>query len=178
MSFLKSFLDSFASPTDSSSSESQVIREISNELKGLSAQESEFVAAYAFLLGRVAYADQDVSSEELGRIADILKSKASLSEGQAGLIAKMVQSLNENLGGTENYLVAREFHGFATHEQKKDLIDALFAVAAADESVSSEEEKEIKLIASELKLSANDVNLIRSKYRAFRDVLKGMPTRD
>ena len=43
-------------------------------------------------------------------------------------------------GGTENFLVTREFKEIATREQCRELLDCLFAVSAADDSISGVEE--------------------------------------
>ena len=51
---------------------------------------------------------------------------------------------------TENFLVTREFRAIATADQRRDLLDCLFAVSAVDESISSAEEAQVRQIASEL----------------------------
>jgi uncharacterized tellurite resistance protein B-like protein len=60
----------------------------------------------------------------------------------------------------------------ATREQKLALLDCLFAVAAADENITSEEDNVVKQIASELKLSHDEYITARSRYREYLAVLK------
>jgi len=75
-------------------------------------------------------------------------------------------------GGTENFLVTEEFNKLATYEEKLSLLNCLFAVAAADESISGVEDREIRLIASELQLTHSDFINARLAYRQYLEVLK------
>ena len=55
-------------------------------------------------------------------------------------------------GGTDDFVVTREFDRVASHEQKVALIDALFAVSSVDASIVTIEDNEIRRIANELKI--------------------------
>ena len=70
----------------------------------------------------------------------------------------------ELYGGTEDYLVTREFAARATDEQKRATVAACFAVAAADHLITAEEYTELSQIADELDLSRADLNVIRREY--------------
>jgi len=52
------------------------------------------------------------------------------------------------------------------------LLECLFAVSASDESVSVVEDREIRQIASELKLDHQDFIKVRSAFRDHLAVLK------
>ena len=82
----------------------------------------------------------------------ILSRLGRLSEEQARLFVGLAQARHQEEGGTESFLVTREFREIATPEQCRELLDCLFAVAAADGSISGIEEGQIRQIASELKL--------------------------
>jgi uncharacterized tellurite resistance protein B-like protein len=60
----------------------------------------------------------------------------------------------------------------ATPEEKLHLLDCLFAVSSANESISSEEEAEIRRIVAEMNLTHADFIRARSKYAHYVDVLK------
>jgi hypothetical protein len=81
-------------------------------------------------------------------------------------------------GGTENFLVTREFNKIATREQKVALLDCLFAVSSSDESISVTEDNEIRQITSELRLDHADFIAARSRYRQHLAVLKEPPGKD
>jgi uncharacterized tellurite resistance protein B-like protein len=79
------------------------------------------------------------------------------------------------LGGTENFLVTREFDRIATREQKLALVDCLFAVAAAEDGISTVEDNEIRQIVEELHLDHPDFIAVRSKWKDHLAVLKNLP---
>ena len=60
----------------------------------------------------------------------------------------------------------------ATHEQKLALLDCLFAVSAADVSISTIEDNVIRQIAAELRLEHKDFISVRSRYRDHLAVLQ------
>lgn len=78
----------------------------------------------------------------------------------------------ELFGGTEDYLVAREFKEVSTREQRLGTLNSLFAVAAADDIITAEEEAAVRQIASELGLSHRELVAARQPYSAKRSVLK------
>ena len=72
----------------------------------------------------------------------------------------------------QDFLAAREFRDVATEEQKRDLLHCLFAVSAADESISVAEEETVRSISRELLVTNDEYLAIRSAYRDKRAVLK------
>ena len=69
------------------------------------------------------------------------------------------------LGGTENYVVTREFRRMSTREQRGELLQCLYAVAAADGTISSAESAEIVAIGEELGFTRAEANSLRGQYR-------------
>src|SRR5207247_10055863 len=90
-------------------------------------------------LSRAARADLNVSPEETEVMERIVMQQSGLSEELALVVVQMAKTQNQLFGSTENYLVTREFERMATREQKLALLDCLFAVAACDETTTSEE---------------------------------------
>ncbi len=54
------------------------------------------------------------------------------------------------------------------------MLRCLFAVTAADDSISLAEEEELRQVASELGLELADYTSIRSEFRDQREVLRGL----
>jgi uncharacterized tellurite resistance protein B-like protein len=71
--------------------------------------------------------------------------------------------------------VTREFNRIATHEQKLALLECLFAVSAADESISTVEDNEVRQIADELRIEHPEFIAARSAFRDYLAVLKKTP---
>jgi len=68
--------------------------------------------------------------------------------------------------------VAREFDRIASTAQKRGLIRCLFGVAAADQSVSTVEDNQIRQIASELHLDREDYTAIKADFSEYLAVLR------
>ena len=157
-----------ATPT----AETETVRKIVQKLDQLPEQQARYIAAFAFLLSRAARADLQISADETALMERIVMQQSGLPEELALLVVQMAKTQNQLFGSTENYLVTREFERIATHEQKLALLDCLFAVTAADENITSEEDNVVKQIASELKLSHSDYIASRSRFREYLAVLK------
>ncbi len=102
----------------------------------------------------------------------VVMEHGELSEEQALIVVQMAKSQNLLFGGTENFLVTREMCRIATRAQKLALLDCLFAVSAADESISTAEDSVIRQIATELLLEHADFIGVRSRFREHLAVLK------
>ena len=155
--------------------ETESVRKIVDALEHQEPAQARYLAAFAYLLSRVAIAERGTSEEEMHVIAGILRDKGNLTGEQAALVAEIARNQTALFGSTENFLVGREFEKIATHEQKLALLHCLFAVSAADKSISSSEDHEIRKISRELKLSHEDYIGVRLAYREHLAVLKKMP---
>jgi hypothetical protein len=82
------------------------------------------------------------------------------------------QSQQRLFGGTEKFSRDREFREMASEEQRSDLLRCLFAVAASDASISSEEEAQLWQIAGELGFSRAEFVEVRSQFSELRSVLQ------
>lgn len=153
------------------------VRRIVAELDALPPPRARWLAAFAYLLGRVAHADLDISPQEIAAMVRLLQETGGLEEGQAVLVVEIARRQNQLFGGTENFLVAREFRDLASVEERRRLLACLLGVAAADDSISSVEEHEVKKIASELGLEHEDYIAALSEFSEQREVLRGLTAR-
>lgn len=155
-----------------SSSETEAVRKIVQSLDQLEQERAKFIAAFAYLLSRAARADLHISMEETQVMERIVMERGRLPESQAVIVIQLAKTQNTLFGGTENFLVSREFNSIASHEEKMGLLDCLYAVASADHSISTVEDNEISQIADELRIEHRDFISVRSKYRDNLAVLK------
>ena len=156
----------------SHTAETETVRKIVQKLDSLPPEQGRYIAAFAYLLSRVARADLEVSPEETAAMERIVASQGGLSEELAPIIVQMAKSQSLLFGATEDYLVTREFEHMATRDQKLALLDCLFAVAAADENITSGEDNVVKQISEELKLSHSEYITVRLRYKEYLAVLK------
>ena len=101
-------------------------------------------------------------------------SVAVIGLGYVGLplAVEIAKSQVRLFGATENYLVTRRFKEMATPEQCVELLDCVFAVSAADDSISVAEEGQAGQIAKELGLSHEEFVAARVTYKEHLDSLK------
>jgi uncharacterized tellurite resistance protein B-like protein len=153
--------------------DTETVLRIVRELDQLDPQHARYLAAFAYVLSRVAGADRHISDTETASMIELVARLGRLPPAQAVLVVEIAKSQNRLFGATEDYLVTREFRGIASDEQRRDLLDCLFAVSAADETISSDEEAQIRQISSELGFSHAEFVNARLAYSARRTVLGG-----
>jgi uncharacterized tellurite resistance protein B-like protein len=160
----------------SSPQQADAIRTIVQSLDQLEPDCAKYVAAFAYVLSRVARADLHISGEETREMERLVSKIGGLPEEQAVLVVQIAKTQNVVFGGTENFLITQEFNRIASREQKLKLLECLFAVSASDQSVSSAEDHEIRKIARELQLTHDDYIAVRLAFREHLAVLKNRPS--
>jgi uncharacterized tellurite resistance protein B-like protein len=139
------------------------LAEIEKALADRDPAEARYLACFAYILGRVARADHEISDNESMLMERILADHG-LQADQAQLVVRIAKAQGLRHGGTEDFIVTREFERIATREQKLLLLDCLFAVSATDRSIRTVEDNEIRRVASELKLDHADYIGVRSAH--------------
>jgi uncharacterized tellurite resistance protein B-like protein len=142
-----------AAPQSSTQADSETVRRIVGELDQLEPDRARFLAAFAFVLSRAAAADLHISEVETSKMVEVVQRVGHLPEAQAILVVQIAKSQNRLFGGTENFLVTREFREIASEAERKELLDCVFTVSAADDAISGEEDNQARQIASELGFS-------------------------
>ncbi len=137
------------------------LRDTLDALDHMEPERAKFLAAFAYILGRVAHADRDVSPEEVAAMEAAVRAEGQLSSEQAMVVVQLAKTNNLLFGGTADFLVAREFGAVASYDQKLTLLRCLFAVAASDARISVAEEGEIHRIANELRIQREDLVALR-----------------
>jgi uncharacterized tellurite resistance protein B-like protein len=167
------FFDFFRTqPAPAGTPETDTVRKIVDSLEHMEVEKARYLAAFAYILSRVARADLKVSPDEARAIEHQVKQHGGVTEDQALLVTQIARHQQLLFGATEDFLVTREFNRIATREQKLQLLDCLYAVAAAEARVSVVEDNEIRKVASELGLEHGEIIAVRSRYRDRLAVLR------
>jgi uncharacterized tellurite resistance protein B-like protein len=159
-------------PPSKDAAETETVRKIVEELDQLEPRRARFVAAFAYILSRVARADMNISEEETAAMEKIVAERGGIPAAQAVIVVQMAKTQSLLFGGTENFQVTKEFNRIASREEKMALLDCLFAVSAADHSVTTTESNVIRQIADELRLEHGDYIEVRTRFRDDLAVLK------
>ena len=149
------------------------LRDTLEALDNLEPERARYLAAFAYLLGRVAHADRHVSPEETSAMEALVREHGQLSQDQAMVVVQLAKTSNLLFGGTADFLVAREFSSRATYDQKLSLMRCLFAVSATDAAISTTEEGEIHRIANELRIDRPDLVALRVAHQRHLPGLSG-----
>ncbi len=153
--------------------ETETVGEIATVLGELPPERARLLAAFAYLLGRVAFADHEVSEAERQVMEARLGVEADVSPEQAHELVGLAVRATGTHGAAEDYQVAREFEMLASREEKLQLLRALFTVSA-QHGITTVEDNEISRIASVLRLDRRDVTALRHE---FRDALRARQAR-
>lgn len=145
--------------------ETETVRRIVSELGQLEPERRHYLAGFAYVLSRAAHADLDFSADETRLMERIVVEIGKLPEAQAVLVVEIANHQTELYGGTEDYLVTREFGARASQEQRRAAVEACFAVVASDHQITAHEYAELTQISDELGLTRPELNVIRSEYK-------------
>ena len=143
------------------------LRAVVDALDQLPADRARQLARFAYLLGRVAHADRQVSPDETQTMEALVREQGGLTPDLAVLVVSLAKSSNLLFGGTADFEVARDFAQTATYEDKLNLARCLFALASVDESISMAEETEIHRILQILRIEPPDLTKLRLQFKQW-----------
>jgi uncharacterized tellurite resistance protein B-like protein len=161
-------------PPHGGSEQSETLRRITRALDAMEPGRARYLACFAFILSRVANADLDISDAETLEMERRIGSFGGLPPEQAILAVQIAKTQSRLFGGTENFSVTKLFKEMSDPQQRVELLHCLFAVSAADNSISVVEENEIWKIATELGITHSEYVAIRAGYADKREVLKNL----
>lgn len=159
-------------------SETETLRRIAARLEQLPAERARFLAAFAYVLARVAHADLRITETETRAMEQAVADVAGLAPEETALAVEIAKGQARLLGGTENYVVTREFRRLSGRDERVKLIECLYAVAAADGQISSLESSEIARISEELGFLPSEAIAIRAPWRDKLAELQGLTKND
>ena len=154
----------------------EVVQRISSALASLPEDRARVVAAFAYLLGRVAHSDHDLTPEETAAMVDHVVAVGQVTRDEAQAVVTIAEVQSHEFRGTEDFRVTQEFGAIASHDEKVALLRCLFAVSAADSGVVTAEDNEIRRISQELKIEHADFIAARQTVRERLAVLQKTPT--
>ena len=134
-------------------------------LDRLEPSRAQHLARFAYLLGRVALADEHISEEETKTMEQLLTEHGGLPAGQATLVVSLAKATHAMSGVSAHFAITQEFADSASYEERLALARCLFAVAASDARISTAEEAEVHRITNQLRIERPDLTTIRLQYR-------------
>jgi uncharacterized tellurite resistance protein B-like protein len=117
------------------------------------------------VMAQVARVNPEVTDAEVAAMVDALQTYWHLAPEQAAFVASV--AISETASLLDRYRLARRFADACGFQERAEFLEVLFAVAAADADVTSDEIEEIRAIARSLKLSHED--FIEAKLKILHD---------
>ena len=151
--------------------ETETVRRIVARLEALPVDEARYIASFAYVMSRAAEADLDISDAETALMERFVSEYGGIDASQAVLVTEMAKLQARVQGGTEDFVVTREFREMSTMEQRVALLRCCFAVEAADGTITADEASVVNEIARELDVDAETLNEVRA---AFHDQLSSV----
>lgn len=149
--------------------------EIGRELESLPPDEARFVAAFAYILARVAAADLTTDDVEKSSMVGHLQAFAEVGADRAPLLAEAAVRATAAHSPSDDHLVTRAFRDMSSDVERIRLLRCLYAVAAADEHISTVEDNEIFEVAAALGVARPDVVAVRSAFKQYLGTLRALP---
>ncbi len=146
------------------SGDTATVRRIVAKLESMPPEQARLIASAAYTLARAANADLEISDDETAAIERELQTTEALDEATAVLVTEMAKLQAKTVGGTEDYVVTREFKALADDAQRIAIVRACYAVMAANGTISAEETGTINEIADELDIDEEVLRSIRVEY--------------
>ena len=151
-----------AGPT--TAGDTATVRRIVAKLEAMPPEQARLLAAAAYTLARAANADLEISADETAAIERELQEGEHIDEPTAVMVTEMAKLQAKTVGGTEDYVVTREFKSISSPELRIRVLRACFAIAAANGVISAEETSVLNQIAEELDIDDATLNTIRADY--------------
>lgn len=129
---------------------------------GLITPETRRICVLGGLMGVVAQADGEIDGKELEEIRTQLRMRNNFDPESLEILMIIIEE--ESVRGLDRASLISEYSAYATFDERVDLMDLLFAVAAADRALTYTELEELRGIAAALGLSHRQY--IDAKLRA------------
>lgn len=167
-----SFWNKFVQKSDENNNVNSLVKELQSELSELSESKQIEVTCIAGLFARVAYVDFEIDPNELVKISSILNEWTELTPDVVDKITQTAIKHIKELAGLENHLYLYPLRDVINRDQRFKIVEALFAIAAADGNVENLESEEIRVICTGLELSHQHFISARAKVVSSLGALK------
>jgi uncharacterized tellurite resistance protein B-like protein len=141
-------------------------------LEGHTDDEKTIIVCMSGLMARVSYADLDVSAEEKEHMFESLKHHVKLSDDLIKEIVEVTTHTIKRLGRLENHLYVYPLKEVYDRDERYQIVEALFEVAASDGKVDASEVEEIRLVNKGFDLSDKHFLAAKAKVVQHLSALK------
>ena len=141
-----------------------LFNELEQHAMGLSDDEVKLITGLSGLLGKLAYSDRNISDDELAVAKKVLTAKTSISPELFDKVLQIVKQHTLELVGLEDHLYLKLLNEISSKDEKLEILESLFALAAADSKICSAEERDLSVISKGLRLAHEEYIVIKRRY--------------
>jgi uncharacterized tellurite resistance protein B-like protein len=163
-----------APPPASAPSDTETVRRIVGELESLPPDRARHLAGFAYILGRAANSDMVITNGETALMEKIVMEHGGIPEAEAVLVVEIAKQQERLFGGTEDYLVTRQWTEKATLDERLSLLRCCFLVDAVDDTITAEESAVLNEIGNELLLDPATIAKVRGEFTDRYAVVQAM----
>jgi uncharacterized tellurite resistance protein B-like protein len=145
---------------------------VQRELPGADAETVSVVTSMVGLLGAVAYADRNYSTEEEAHVRQELARVHGMTAQGIDAICKVLREHVVELSTVEIPRFARALVELADEELRREVLAALVGLAAADQNITLAETNLLRQITKSLGLSQQDYLEAQQQHRMHLSSLK------
>jgi uncharacterized tellurite resistance protein B-like protein len=145
---------------------------VRDHLPGYDLESLRVVTAIAGLLGAVAYADRTYNDSEERSVRQALERIHGMTAAGVEAISDALRRHAVLVSTVELPRYARDLREFGDTELRRDVLEALVELAAADGNIESTERNLLRHITTAIGLSQLDYNEAQTRFRDRISVLK------
>ncbi|HXS15659.1 MAG TPA: TerB family tellurite resistance protein [Polyangiaceae bacterium] len=134
-------------------------------LPAASTEQVRIITAVVGLIGAVAYADRSITEQEVLHLRAELARIVGFSADHVDAVAQLLTKHALRLSATFVPRLTRTLRENLDIESRREVLDALLAMAAADGVITHEEVINVRNLCTALGLSQSDYNQVQAKYR-------------
>lgn len=146
---------------------SQLYEKVQASFPRFSETELLITSCVAGLMARVAYVDFHLDKSEVEKMHEILSSFQLTRQFNAEAIVQMAITHIKDMAGLENHLYVHPLNDVLSKDEKYEIIQLLFLIAASDGSVDGIESEEIRIINKGLELSSQHFLAARAQVAKY-----------
>lgn len=133
------------------------IRLTADQLRAIPSPDTKLFTALAFVMTRVANADERITCDETARMESLLVECARLTPAQAALVAEVAAHRARLADAGCAYAESRHLRLALDATRRFQLLECLHSVANADGELSDEERSTIFQVAAELGFTRDEI---------------------
>ncbi len=152
---------------------SEILERVREHLPGADDETVRVVGALAGLLAAVAYADRDYSQNEEDLVRVALGRVQGMTQQGVDAVCDALRRHVVTAATVELPRYTRALRELGDVELRREVLDALVDLAAADGSITTPETNLLRRITTALGLGQGDYNASQARHRERLAVLKG-----